>query len=84
MLKLNGFYRMCENGKGSLKEVFDWGDALADSGILAGLSFFTTMGATHLVGVPTLEAVLAGAIAGSIEFFTLMAIKRGLKEKRAS
>jgi len=63
---------------------FNWRDALIDATIMAGLTFFTAlggMGATGLVGVRELASA---GIAAATQFFLILAIKRGLKEKSPS
>ena len=60
---------------------FDWPNALIDAGIMAGLTFFTALGGTAFVGIPTKEGIIAAAIAAGTEFFLILAIKRGLRER---
>jgi hypothetical protein len=72
MLDAHG--RVDPNGK------FDWQDAVIDAVIMAGLTFFTTlggMGATGLLSNPK-TSVLAAGIAAATEFFAILAVKRGL------
>ena len=71
------------HGKNNEDGSFDWKDAAVDAGIMAGLTFFTTigaMGATGLLDNPVL-GIVSAAIAFGTEFFLILAIKRGLKEK---
>lgn len=60
---------------------FDWANAMIDAGIMAGLTFFTALGGTAVVGIPTKEGIIAAGIAAATEFFLILAIKRGLRER---
>lgn len=63
---------------------FDWKDTIIDAGIMAGLTFFTTLGGIGASGLLTdmkLGIIAAGISSGS-EFFLILAIKRKLKEKK--
>lgn len=68
-------------GKNDKNGNFDWKDSAADAAIIAGLTFFTTLGATHVSGIPSVQACVASAIAAAGQFFLALAIKRGLREK---
>lgn len=57
---------------------FDWANALADAGIMAGVSFFGALGGTAIVGVPTAAALCAAGISALFSFFLFLAGKRGL------
>ena len=72
---------LSRKGKNNDDGSFDWPNALIDAGIMAGLTFFTALGGTAVVGVPTRAGVIAAAIAAGTEFFLILAIKRGLREK---
>ena len=62
------------------KEVFDWQNALADAGIMAGVTFFTTMVGINLAGIhEAINGCVAAGIAAGLQFFTILALKRGLK-----
>ncbi len=61
-------------------EVFDWNDALIDSGIIAGLTFFTSLAGGNIAGLPNLIAVYSASLTALIQFFTFIAIKRGIKK----
>lgn len=67
-------------GKNNENGDFDWRNAVYDAGIIGGLTFFSTLAATSAVGVPTLQACIASAIAGAGQFFVTLAVKRGLRE----
>lgn len=59
---------------------FDWKEALADAGIVAGVYFFTALVGMKIVNIiqdPVTAVVTAGIQAG-LGFFMTLAIKRGL------
>ena len=60
---------------------FDWRDALIDAGIMAALTFFTSLGGLGATGIITGREFLAAGIAAATEFFLILAIKRGLRPK---
>ena len=60
---------------------FNWRDALIDAGIMAMLTFFTTLGGTGAAGVPTGGMLISAVISAGTQFFLILAIKRGLVEK---
>jgi len=73
---------LSRNGKNNPEGGFDWGDAVADAAIMAGLTFFTTLGGlavTDLLRNPV-GWISAGISAGA-QFFAILALKRGLREK---
>ena len=75
--------RMTVSGKVKENGDFDWDDALIDAGIVACLGFFSTIGALGVSGVlesPT-QCLLSGLISAGIQFFTYLALKRGLTKK---
>lgn len=68
-------------GKNNENGSFDWEDAFVDAGIMAGLTFFTTLGAISVTGVVS-DPIVAGITAGiacATQFFLILAMKRGLK-----
>ena len=69
-------------GRNNQDGSFDWENALIDAGIMAGLTFFTALGGTAVVGIPTKEGIIAAGIAAATEFFLILAIKRGLRERK--
>jgi hypothetical protein len=71
------------NGKNNTDGTFNWKDALLDSGIMAGLTFFTSLGGLGLTGTLDVRGLLAAGIAAATQFFIVLAIKRGLREKQA-
>ena len=60
---------------------FNWKEAAIDASVSAGLTFFTSLGGTTATGIPTQAALLAAGIAACTQFFLVLAIKRGIKEK---
>lgn len=68
-------------GKNNQDGSFDWRDALADAGITAGLTFFSSLGGSSLFGSDPWTAVGSAAIAAAAQFFLFLALKRGLREK---
>ena len=62
---------------------FDWGNALADAGIMAGLSFFGALGGISAVGVPTVPALCGAGVTALFNFFLFLAGKRGLVKPNA-
>jgi len=74
MLKIAG----TNNGDGS----FNWADAVMDSAIMAGYTFFITTAGVTISGLGDLaHACLPAAIAAGGQFFLVLATKRGLREK---
>lgn len=69
-------------GKNNENGSFDWQDALMDAGIMAGLTFFTAIGTGSWAGLPTPTALVAAAMQSGAQFFLMLAIKRGLREKK--
>lgn len=63
-------------------KAFDWGNALVDGGIIAALTFFTTLGGVTLVGVEITNTLVSAAISATAQFFVTLAIKRGLRVER--
>jgi hypothetical protein len=51
---------------------------LIDSAIISGLTFFTTLGASSVAVVPIETSLTIAAISSAAQFFTVLAIKRGL------
>ena len=70
-------------GQNSNNGSFDWRDALLDSGIMAGLTFFTSLGGLGLTGGIVTRDLIAAGIAAATQFFIVLAIKRGLREKQS-
>jgi len=69
-------------GKNNPNGSFDWGDAVLDAAIMAGLTFFTTLGGlavTDLIRSPV--GWVAAGIAAASQFFLVLALKRGLVKK---
>lgn len=72
---------MTIRGKNNADGTFDWQGAILDSGIIAGVTFFSTLGAGAVTGIPTQAAIIGAGIAAATQFFITLAIKRGLREK---
>jgi len=60
---------------------FDWKSNLVDAAIMAALTFFAALGGLGATGVISQREVVAAAIAAATQFFLMLAIKRGLREK---
>ncbi len=61
-------------------ETFDWNDTLIDSGIIAGLTFFASLAGGNIVGLPSIMTLYSSGVTALIQFFTMLAIKRGIKK----
>lgn len=59
-------------------QLFDWGDALTDAGILAGITFFTAMAGAGLTAVTYVKMIPAAAITAGLQFLTILGLKRKL------
>jgi len=72
-------------GKNNPDGKFDWGDAVADALILAGVSFFTSLGALGVSGLLTnpLQGLLSAGISAGANFCIILATKRGLVKREA-
>ena len=68
-------------GKNNADGSFDWKDALIDAGIVAGLTFFTSLGGMAVLTPITEQTLMGAGIAAATQFFLFLAIKRGLREK---
>ena len=69
------------HGKNNNDGSFNWRDAVVDAGIVAGLTFFTSLGGMAAVA-PIKEAqVVSAAVAAATQFFLFLAIKRKLRER---
>ena len=74
MLRLRGH----SNPDGS----FNWRDAFIDAGIMAGLTFFTSLGGLGATGIVASREIIAAGIAAATELFIVLALKRGLKAEK--
>ncbi len=70
------------NGKNKENGDFDWNDAIVDSAIMGGLTFFATLGGTAVAEIPQFKSIIIASIAAATQFFISLAIKRGLREKK--
>ncbi len=61
---------------------FDWGDAVADSLIIAMVTFFSALSASSLAGIPSQAALMTAGLAAAAQFSITLAIKRGLRRPR--
>jgi len=60
----------------------EWTDEIINSGIMAGVAFFSTLGSLTAAGIradPVTSLIAAGIAAGA-NFFITLAIQRGLKK----
>lgn len=69
------------NGKNNSNGSFNWKDAVIDAGVMAGLTFCTSLGGITVVIPLTEQTVIAAAVAAATQFFLVLAVKRGLREK---
>lgn len=60
---------------------FVWSSNVVDAVIMAALTFFAAMGGLGATGLVAEREVIAASIAAATEFFLMLAIKRGLREK---
>ncbi len=69
-------------GKNNSDGSFDWNGLIIDALIMAALTFFMALGGLGATGSITEREILAAGIASASEFFLMLAIKRGLREKK--
>ena len=77
------FYAVVTPSTNQATPKFDWANALADAGIMSGLSFFGALGGISAVGVPTVPALCGAGITALFDFFLFLALKRGLVKPSA-
>jgi len=60
-----------------------WKDQLINSGVMAGIAFFATLASISAAGIRAAPgtSALAACIAAGLNFFTSLAIQRGLKKE---
>ena len=83
-----GRYKQVETSKPPISHLeagggtgpFDWRNAFIDSGIIAGLTFFTTLGGVSLVVSNLLTTLVSALVSAATQFFLMLAIKRGLRK----
>ena len=63
-------------------EKFDWKNALIDAGIIACLTFFSTLAGTKTAGLPDITSLYSAFISSMVQFFSVLAIKRGIIKKQ--
>jgi hypothetical protein len=60
------------------KSSFDWSGALIDAFIMAMVGFFSTLASLAVAGIPGMQGMVASSISGMFQFFSFLAIKRGI------
>ena len=60
---------------------FNWKETVIDASVSAGLTFFTSLGGLTVTGLISEQGLVAAGIAACTEFFAVLAIKRGIREK---
>ena len=60
---------------------FNWKEAVIDASVSAGLTFFTSLGGLSATGLISKPGLAAAGIAACTQFFAVLAIKRGSKER---
>ena len=68
-------------GKNNADGSFVWSSNVVDAAIMAALTFFAALGGLGATGLIANREIVAAAIAAATEFFLMLAIKRGLREK---
>jgi hypothetical protein len=84
MSKLSPYGKLikaCEDVKATVDSKFDWSDAICDAAILSAITFFATLSGTSIAGLTGSGLFIAGFIAAGTQFFTVLALKRGLVSK---
>ena len=61
--------------------VFDWANAVVDAAIIAALIFFTTLSGVGVLGTEITNTLVSATISAAAQFFLMLAIKRGLRQK---
>lgn len=69
------------SGKNNEDGNFDWKDAVIDAAVMGGLTFCTSLGGMSVISPITEQTVIGAAVAAATQFFLVLAIKRGLREK---
>jgi len=72
---------LTRNGKNNPNGSFDWKDAILDSSIMAGTTFFTSMGALMSTGHAGAYEIGVVLCATGAQFCVWLAIKRGLRKE---
>lgn len=74
---------LSRNGRNNSDGSFDWRDAVIDAGILSGMTFFSTLGGLAVVNLlSNPHAWVSALVAAGAQFFGVLAIKRGLRDKK--
>lgn len=69
---------VCLNANGVTVKQFDWGNALADSLIFAGIGFFTTYASGLTIGHTVADSLHLALVTAGLQFLTFLAVKRGI------
>jgi len=79
-LTIRGYIIYCANkATNSAEKTFDWKNAIIDATITSGLTFFSTLGGTTIVGhVAITNAIISSVMAASTQFLVFLSLKRGL------
>ncbi len=80
-IKLSPFSSIRAAAENAGAAAANWKDEVVDAAVIAGMSFFGTLGGMAAVGMANVTA--AAISAGSI-FFTTLALKRGLVKNTAT
>jgi hypothetical protein len=81
-LTIKGFVVYCTNKLDSVKQRFDWENALVDAAIISAVTFFSTLGGGAVAGINSIHTVQAAAVAAFSQFFVFLALKRGLLQNK--
>lgn len=60
---------------------FDWREAVIDSAVASGFTFFSSLGGVTLAGGNLQQAFFTALIASGTQFFGWLMVKRGLKKE---
>jgi hypothetical protein len=79
-LTVRGLTVCCANNNTTtIEQKFDWENALIDAIITSGITFFSALGGTALIGdVNTVHIIESATVAALSQFFIFLALKRGL------
>lgn len=77
-LSIYGCIKAAGQSVSNAVEKFDWVNAIADSAILAAITFFGALGGSTAVGVEFVQSLGGAGIAAGAQFFAVLAAKRKL------
>ncbi|MCJ7761962.1 hypothetical protein MUP38_00735, partial [Candidatus Bathyarchaeota archaeon] len=66
----------------SIEQKFDWENALVDSAITSGVTFFSALGGGAVAGLDSIPGIKAAAVAALTQFFVFLALKRGIVQQK--